>query len=53
MGSQGIGWESEAFSERELSVAREWLRSRANSIEGGTSEVQLNVIAKQVLKLPD
>jgi alkylation response protein AidB-like acyl-CoA dehydrogenase len=53
MGSQGVGWESEAFSERELSVAREWLRSRANSIEGGTSEVQLNVIAKQVLKLPD
>ncbi|MDE0759361.1 MAG: acyl-CoA dehydrogenase family protein, partial [Pseudomonadales bacterium] len=53
MGSQGIGWEGEVFTERELSVAREWLRSRANSIEGGTSEVQLNVIAKQVLKLPD
>jgi alkylation response protein AidB-like acyl-CoA dehydrogenase len=53
MGSQGSGWEGEAFSDRELSVAREWLRTRANSIEGGTSEVQLNVIAKQVLKLPD
>lgn len=53
LGAQGTGWEGDSFTERELSVTREWLRSRANSIEGGTSEVQLNVIAKQVLKLPD
>jgi len=33
-------------------LARAWLRSRANSIEGGTSEVQLNIIAKNVLRLP-
>ena len=26
-----------------------WLRTKANSIEGGTSEVQLNIIAKNVL----
>ena len=52
-GSQSSGWEGDAFSERELSTTREWLRSRANSIEGGTSEVQLNVIAKRVLLLPD
>jgi alkylation response protein AidB-like acyl-CoA dehydrogenase len=32
--------------------ARDWLRSKANSIEGGTSEVQLNVIAKRILELP-
>ena len=31
---------------------RAWLRSKANSIEGGTSEVQLNIIAKRVLGLP-
>ncbi|MET0343570.1 MAG: acyl-CoA dehydrogenase family protein, partial [Polyangiales bacterium] len=32
---------------------RDWLRSRGNTIEGGTSEVQLNIIAKHVLALPD
>lgn len=53
MGSQALGWEAPAFDERELLTTREWLRSRANSIEGGTSEVQLNIIAKRVLGLPD
>jgi alkylation response protein AidB-like acyl-CoA dehydrogenase len=53
MGSQALGWEGDAFSDRELSTTRQWLRSKANSIEGGTSEVQLNVIAKRVLGLPD
>ena len=41
------------FTEDELRITREWLRSKANSIEGGTSEVQLNIIAKRVLALPD
>ncbi len=53
MGNQGTGWEGDEFTQRELSTAREWLRSRANSIEGGSSEVQLNIIAKRVLGLPD
>jgi alkylation response protein AidB-like acyl-CoA dehydrogenase len=53
IGSQGLGWEGEGFSDEELQLTREWLRSKANSIEGGTSEVQLNVIAKRVLGLPD
>ncbi len=53
MGSQMLGWEGDGFDGRELSATREWLRSLANSIEGGTSEVQLNIIAKRILGLPD
>ncbi len=44
LGSAGLEWEGTAV--------RDWLRSKANSIEGGTSEVQLNVIAKRILELP-
>jgi len=39
-------------SQGEADVAPMWLRTKANSIEGGTSEVQLNIIAKNVLRLP-
>ena len=53
MGSQALGWEGEGFEDKELDVTRQWLRSKANSIEGGTSEVQLNIVAKRVLGLPD
>jgi alkylation response protein AidB-like acyl-CoA dehydrogenase len=53
LGSQSLGWEGEGFADEELQVTREWLRSKANSIEGGTLEVQLNIIAKRVLGLPD
>ncbi len=53
LGPQALGWEGPGFSEDELKVTRDWLRSRGNSIEGGTSEIQLNIIAKRVLGLPD
>jgi len=52
-GPQGLGWEGAGFSDEELQLTRDWLRSRGNTIEGGTSEIQLNIIAKQVLGLPD
>lgn len=52
-GPQCLGWEGEGFDDAELLQTRSWLRSRANSIEGGTSEIQLNIIAKRVLQLPD
>ncbi len=52
-GPQSLGWDGEGFEEDELHQTRTWLRSRGNSIEGGTSEVQLNIIAKRVLQLPD
>jgi acyl-CoA dehydrogenase len=49
-GSDALEWEGPASNEG--AVARAWLRTKANSIEGGTSEVQLNVIAKRILELP-
>ncbi len=53
LGAHGLGWEGEGFDADELDTTRQWLRSKGNSIEGGTSEIQLNVIAKRVLGLPD
>jgi acyl-CoA dehydrogenase len=50
-GLDGLGWEGPTFEALDLKTTREWLRSRANTIEGGTSEIQLNIIAKQVLGL--
>lgn len=51
-GLEGLGWEGASFDETDLNETREYLRSRANSIEGGASEIQLNIIAKRVLGLP-
>ena len=53
MGTNGIGWEGDAFSEQELGATRSWLASKAVTIYGGTNEVQANIIAKRVLGLPD
>jgi alkylation response protein AidB-like acyl-CoA dehydrogenase len=53
MGAHGLGWEGEGFEPDELAAVRGWLRAKANSIEGGTSEVNLNVVSKRVLGLPD
>ena len=49
-GSEGLEWEGERSNDGEL--ARSWTRTKGNSIEGGTSEVQLNIIAKRILELP-
>ncbi|WP_417483932.1 acyl-CoA dehydrogenase family protein [Maricaulis salignorans] len=45
-GHDGLEWDGDG------DVARHWLRTKANSIEGGTSEVQLNIISKRILDLP-
>ena len=52
-GFGGIGWEGEAFAPEALADTRTWLQSKASSIAGGSNEVQLNIIAKRVLALPD
>ncbi|CAN7212732.1 acyl-CoA dehydrogenase family protein [Caulobacter sp. LjRoot300] len=53
LGLQGLGWEGEGFTQDELAAPRAMLRAKGNSIEGGTSEVNLNVVAKRVLGLRD
>nr|MBA3812022.1 acyl-CoA dehydrogenase family protein [Caulobacteraceae bacterium] len=53
LGARGLGWEGEGFTPGELAATRGWLRSKGNSIEGGTSEINVNVVAKRVLGLPD
>ena len=50
LGAEGLAWTMEGAAEGP-SIPRQWLRSRANTIEGGTSEVQLDIIAKRVLGL--
>lgn len=52
MGSQGLGWEGDGFSKSEIDTLRLWAMSKIMTIAGGTSEIQLNVIAKNVLQLP-
>jgi alkylation response protein AidB-like acyl-CoA dehydrogenase len=49
-GSDGLEWEGERSHDG--AAARNWLRTKGNSIEGGTSEIQLNVVAKRILGLP-
>ncbi len=53
LGTQGLGWEGEGFNNDELLATRGWLFSKALSIAGGSSEVQLNIIAKRILGLPE
>lgn len=49
-GHQALEWSGSESNDGHLPKA--WLRSRGYSIEGGTSEVQLNIVAKRILGLP-
>jgi alkylation response protein AidB-like acyl-CoA dehydrogenase len=47
-GSDALAWGPEGKEK----LVQHWLRSKGNSIEGGSSEIQLNIIAKRILGLP-
>ena len=53
LGTQGLGWAGPGFEDGQLERTRAWLTTRSDSIWGGTNEVQLNVIAKRVLQIPE
>jgi alkylation response protein AidB-like acyl-CoA dehydrogenase len=53
LGFRGVGWQGAGFGREELAATRTWLRDKSATIAGGTAEVQLNIIAKRVLGLPD
>lgn len=52
-GTQALGWEGDAFTREEISMCRLNLEAKSISIAGGSNEIQLNIIAKRVLGLPD
>jgi len=53
LGFQGLGWEGDAYSQNEIDAARNWLSGKAQSIYGGSNEIQSNIIAKRILGLLD
>ena len=52
MGLQGMGWCDDSFNQNELRANRELLFNKALTIAGGTNEIQLNIIARHALGLP-
>jgi alkylation response protein AidB-like acyl-CoA dehydrogenase len=46
-GSEALEWDG-----THAGLAADWLRTKANSIEGGTSEVMLSIISRRILGLP-
>jgi alkylation response protein AidB-like acyl-CoA dehydrogenase len=58
LGHAGVGWgedgiDAGAYTPSGRDATRTWLRQKSLTIAGGTAEIQLNIIAKRVLGLPD
>jgi len=53
LGSQGMCFEGDSFTDLEKSSTVAWAMSKTTTIAGGSSEVQLNIISKRVLGLPE
>jgi hypothetical protein len=52
LGADGLQWTEDDPHPPSQDVARAWLLSKTYTIAGGSSEVQLNIIARRVLGLP-
>ena len=52
-GYHALGWAGTGFDESAMKATKGMLRTKGNSIEGGTSEINLNVVAKRVLGLKE
>jgi len=53
MGHQGLAWDGDGFSAEEIAAVQTWLFGKAMSIYGGSFEIQYNIIAKNILGLPE
>ena len=53
MGSQGLGWDGDAYTKDEREAVRTWLSGKATTIFGGSQEIQSNIVSKRILGLPD
>lgn len=52
LGNRGLSWENSSTTENEHAIVKNWAYDKAHTIAGGTSEIQLNIIAKRALGLP-
>jgi acyl-CoA dehydrogenase len=52
LGTGGLSFDDPALSNSERAIVTNWAYDKAHTIAGGTSEIQLNIIAKRALGLP-
>jgi acyl-CoA dehydrogenase len=52
LGNHGLSWQEQSHTPREHNIVQNWAYNKAHTIAGGTSEIQLNIIAKRALGLP-